>query len=84
MSLNQTQEMIDQKLNIMLNVYQDLFSGRCKIKLSPIHIYTIQGRAPVGQKLRPVALHLMEPLRADKRRRAKITNTDDPEYAEVG
>ena len=59
----ETQAQIDKKLSEMLDSYPDLFVGIGKIKTEPIHVHTVEGRKPVAQKLRPVAMHLMEPLR---------------------
>ena len=61
---NQTQQQIDAKLNKLVDRYPGVFSGIGRIKLDPIHIHRKEGgRSPVAQKLRPVALHLMEPLK---------------------
>ena len=60
----QTQQQIDVKLNKLVDKYPEVFSGIGRVKLDPIHIHRKEGgRSPVAQKLRPVALHLMEPLR---------------------
>ena len=59
----ETQEQIDRNLSKMLDEYPELFRGIGKVKTEPIHVHTVEGRKPVAQKLRPVALHLMEPLK---------------------
>ena len=44
--------------------YRKVFKGIGKVKSKPIHIFLKDNdRTPVQQKLRPVALHLMKPLR---------------------
>ena len=48
----------------IVDKYPAVFSGIGKVKLKPIHIHLKENnKTPVAQKLRPVALHLMEPLR---------------------
>ena len=50
-----------------MNKYHQLFSGIGKVKVDPIHIHLNDPKKPpVVQKLRPVALHLLEPHRQHK------------------
>ena len=59
------QKDFEVKINKLVDRYLHVFTGRGKVKLPPIHINIIDTKKePVVQKLRPVALHLMEPLRA--------------------
>ena len=47
----------------LVEKHRKLFDGIGKVKVAPVHIYTREGAKPVAQKLRPVAVHLREPLR---------------------
>ena len=52
------------KMETILAKYPKVFKGIGKVKSKPIHIFLKDNkRTPVQQKLRPVALHLMEQLR---------------------
>ena len=47
----------------LVEEHKKLYEGISKVKVVLLHIYTKEGIKPVAQKLRPVAVHLREPLR---------------------
>ena len=59
-----TQEDLDIRMQKLILKYPEVFSGIGKVKLKLIykHITEVK-RTLVAQRLRPVALHLMEPMR---------------------
>ena len=59
----ETQTEIDKNMEKLVEKHKKLFEGIGKVKVAPIHIYTKEGIKPIAQKLRPVAVHLKEPLR---------------------
>ena len=59
----ETQTEIDKNMEKLVEKHKKLFEGIAKEKVAPLHIYTKEGIKPVAQKLRPVAVHLKEPLR---------------------
>ena len=46
----ETQTQIDRKMESILDEFSPLFEGIGNAKVSPIHIYTKEGRQPVAQK----------------------------------
>ena len=58
------QKSIDNKMQKLINQYPEVFLGIGKVKLDPIHVYRSDiDETTVAQKLRPVALYLMELLK---------------------
>ena len=59
----ETQAEIDKNMEKLVEKHKILFEGIGRVKVAPLHIYTKEGIKPVAQKLRPVVVHLKEPLR---------------------
>ena len=55
---------IDLDMKRIVDKYPQVFQGIGKVKIDPIHIHLKDKKVePIAEKLRPVALNLMEPLR---------------------
>ena len=59
----ENQEEIDDKMTKLLEEFPQIFEGIGLAKAPPIHIHVKEGVRPVTQKLRPVPVSMMEPLR---------------------
>ena len=59
----QTQEEIDQDMEIVKSKYEDMFKGTGKAKVPPIHIHMKEGAIPVAQKQRTVPIQKLKPLK---------------------
>ena len=58
------QAQIDSDMKRIVDKYPQVFQGIGKVKIDPIHIHLKDKKVePIAEKLRPVALNLMEPLR---------------------
>lgn len=53
----------EKEMEAIKEEYKDLFKGIGNLKIKPIHIFIKEGVEPVAQRQRPVAYHLMEPLK---------------------
>ena len=60
----ENQAQLQVKMTSMLDQYPQLFQGIGQAKLAPVHIHIKEGVPPVTQKLRPVPVSMMEPLKA--------------------
>ena len=60
----ENKEQVQRKMSKMLDQHPQLFQGIGEATLPPVHIHIKEGVPPVTQKLRPVPVSMMEPLKA--------------------
>ena len=73
------QKVLDDKMKTIIGKYPKVFKGIGKVKSKPIHIFLKDNdKTLVQQKLRPVVLHLMEPLRIHLNELLDAYVIDDP------
>ena len=73
------QKVLDDKMKTIIGKYPKVLKGIGKVKSKPIHIFLKDNdKTLVQQKLRPVVLHLMEPLRIHLNELLDAYVIDDP------
>ena len=64
MQTQRNQSQLQRKMAGLLDQYPQLFTGIGQARVPPVHIHIKEGVSPVTQKLRPVPVSMMDPLKA--------------------